>query len=380
MLLIHNYKKMKKIIFLLLLLLIGLNTFGTGKKNNESTSNDFVTKEKLIELNDKLEKRIIDNEKINLNTLESISKQLEAASYNLSVFGILFGIGAICLGIYVTYVERKIVKISDENKELLNKNQLIKKEVQDLNTLIQNDINGLYLKIKREETNHIIERLIIVPKDITNVLQTLFSRELKKDDFEKFKIAYNKLESKDNNYKEKFHFIFFQHFLYDSMKDELIRKDIKNFLEVGIRCSFENDILKSSSDFILATIDLGIDNFKEEITLFFKGLSESIYVDYDEIYKTTFEKLNSRENKFKLFNLIESNSKTRKSKIKIGELLKKSYESNTFSESEKLVIEELEQLILEQKKKEEEEKKKIEEQKRKEEERKKLIENKSKKK
>jgi hypothetical protein len=371
---------MKKIIFLLLLLLIGLNTFGTGKKNNDNTNNDLVTKENLIELNDKLEKRIIDNEKINLNTLESISKQLEAASYNLSVFGILFGIGAICLGIYVTYVERKIVKISDENKELLNKNQLIKKEVQDLNTLIQNDINGLYLKIKREETNHIIERLIIVPKDITNVLQTLFSRELKKEDFEKFKIAYNKLESKDNNYKEKFHFIFFQHFLYDSMKDELIRKDIKNFLEVGIRCSFENDILKSSSDFILATIDLGIDNFKEEITLFFKGLSESIYVDYDEIYKTTFEKLNSRENKFKLFNLIESNSKTRKSKIKIGELLKKSYESNTFSESEKLVIEELEQLILEQKKKEEEEKKKIEEQKRKEEERKKLIENKSKKK
>lgn len=102
-----------------------------------------------------------------------ISNQLSASSYNLTYLGILIGVLGIILGVYVTNVSNKIANMGTENEDLLKKNKQIKSDVESLNNLIQNDINGLYLKIKREELTKSIDRLVLIPEDITNFLTIL---------------------------------------------------------------------------------------------------------------------------------------------------------------------------------------------------------------
>ncbi|MCA6416765.1 MAG: hypothetical protein IM589_13720, partial [Cytophagales bacterium] len=180
--------KIKTIVILLFLFAIHVS-YGQQKKDTLITNsiNRFEKRIKNLEIRDNDEiknsienvnNRISSQQAFNEQILNGISLQLESASYNLTIFGLLFAIAAIGFGAYVTYVERKVVKIGDEAKILLSKNQKIKEDVEEINRLIQSDIYNLYLKIKREETGHIIERLINIPKDVLNVGDSLLAREL----------------------------------------------------------------------------------------------------------------------------------------------------------------------------------------------------------
>jgi hypothetical protein len=288
---------------------------------------------KVSNLND----RVSYEEKLNERTLESISKQLDAASYNLTVFGILFAIAAIGLGGYVTIIERKIVKINEENKVVLQENQKIKNEVKELNRLIQNDIQGLFVKIRREETVHILDRLVRVPKDISNLMDSLLSRELENEDFTKLKHAYTKLcDNKAVNleYIESYKLLFFQHFLNLAMKDELLRSHLRNFFSDGITSAFENDILKSTNDFFTAVVEIGFANCKQEINYFFKGLGESEYLNNDKVFDVIFTSLKSRENRFEIYALVDNTVNNRDAKIRFGNLLFQNYSDQSLSKSE----------------------------------------------
>lgn len=374
----NKYKSMK-IITITLLMLVSILSYSQSKQ-------DTTWKNRLI----KLENQVGDIEKINLEveiatlkdkldfqqkmseqSISSISNQLDSASYNLTLFGLLFGIGAIGLGLYVTYIERKIVKIGEENKELLTKNQKIKEDVETLNRLIQSDIYNLFLKIKREESVHILDRLVKVPKDISNVCQTLLSRELEREDFTKLRQAYSNLGDIKNEYHHQYHLLFFQHFLDLSLKDDKLRKDISEFIPTGISAAFENDIIKSTFDFVTTLVDLGIQEFKTEVNLFFKGLTNSEFKTFETVYQLLFDNLKSRKNRFELFSVIESSDDKRQAKIEFGKLLKNKYSVDNPTESENLTFSELTELIAAQQKAEEEAKQKAEEQKKQQEERKK---------
>jgi hypothetical protein len=308
-------------------------------------------------------------QKITEQSNSNISNQLDSASYNLTIFGLLFGIGAIALGLYVTYIERKIVKIGEENKTLLNKNQKIKEDVEELNRLIQSDIYNLFLKIKREETAHIINRLCTVPKDISNVLEALLSREIEQEHFPNVRKAYLLLEDKDKSYRNGYHYLFFQHFITKALLDDNIRKDFKEFIPKGVKQSFENDILNTIKDFAILIVDKGIQNYKEELNLVFNGLSNSDYKKYNDLYIILQNNLQSKKNNFEAFNAIESSIENRLAKIEFGKILQSTYQNDNLSESEILVFEELKTLETAQQLADEEEKLKLEEQKRKNEER-----------
>lgn len=324
-------------------------------KKINAIENEFVKKADNNEKFNDLKERIENEERLNEKTIESISKQLDAASYNLTLFGILFGILAICIGVYVTYVERKIVKIGEENKDLLSKNQKIKSEVEELNELIQKDIYGLFQKIKREETLSILDRLVKIPKDIANVCQVLLSRELLPNDFIKLKQAYDNVkksnladqgeEDNQNHYSSQYKILFFQHFLYQAIKVEDLRKDIKDYIYSGIQSAFENDIIKSTTDFTKAILELGIQNFGNETTDYFKGLSASNHRNYLDVYQIFFDNLLSRKNRFEFFNLVNKEETTRMAKIHYGKLLQEAYSKDKPSESENLVYYELNELI-----------------------------------
>lgn len=350
---------------IIILLLLSLTVF--SQSNQES-----ILKEKINKLEYKLdyiEKKNYDSEIISLkNKLDfqqkmseqsnsNISNQLASASYNLTLFGLLFAISAIGLGLYVTYVERKIVKIGEENKELLNQNQQIKDDVEALNKLIQSDIYNLFLKIKREETVHILDRLVKVPKDVANICESLLSRDLEQKDFEKLRQAYLNLGEIKNNYHNQYNILFFQHFLGQSLKDEKLRKEISNFIPTGIDSSFENDILTCTFDFVKTVVDQGIQEYKYEINQFFYGLANSEFKTYNPVYQLLFDNLKSRKNRFEIFNTLESHEHGRESKIEFGKLLEKCYSDNNPTQSELLAFTELKELIIVHQKIEDAEKK-----------------------
>jgi hypothetical protein len=298
---------------------------------------------------------------LNETTINCISTQLDSATYNLTLFGILFAIIAVFFGVYITYIEKRVVKLREENKSLLEQTIKNKDEVVAINNLIQKDIYGLYIKIKREETLHLLNRLLKVPRDIANLSMQILSRELEKNDFYILKNAYIKLcdtldEELDNydlgeSYSDLYKSIFFQHFLDLSLKDEKIAIDMLDFIPQGIESAFENDIIKSTEDFMKAIIDLGYQSKVKEINNYFKGLTDSVYKNLDKVYEIIFNMLNNRDDQFKFFNIISDEKESRIGKSNYGKILKEIYSSTELSLSEKVVFDKI-KLITEELEKE----------------------------
>lgn len=364
---------MKKII---LFTILSISIYATENKKslelefNKNNLENTSTKNQINELNKKINELNQDyekQEKVNEKTFESISNQISAASLNLTIFGILFSVAAIGLGLYVTFIERKIVLIREENKSLLSETKLVKDEVVKINTQIQKDIYGLFLKIKREETVHILERLIKIPEDISNLSQQLLSRELEKEDYLILREAYLKLKEKVSkkddgdeeddidefnfdskiDYLNSYKLLFFQHFLDLALKDPIINEDLIDYYNDSVNCAFENDILKSTTDFMDAIMEIGFKSKAEEINAFIKALSQSDFQTFDAVYQIIFKILQTRENHFKFFNLLNDDKETRIGKLKIGQNIIDKYSSSTLSESEKSTIDLAKTIFLE---------------------------------
>ncbi len=363
----EKYKIMKKIITILLLL-ISTTVLAQSKQDTTWEARMNKIEHQIINIESKnFENKILNlkeqldfQQKMIEQSGNGISNQLESASYNLTLFGLLFAVAAIGLGIYVTYIERKIVNIGEENRTLLTKNQKIKEDVEALNKLIQSDIYNLFLKIKREESVHILDRLVKVPRDISNVSNTLLSRELEQEDFVKLRQAYLSLGDNQVEYQHQYNILFFQHFLGQSLKDEKLRQNISKFIPSGIRAAFDNDIVKSTSDFVTVIVDKGIQEFKSEINLYFKGLTNSEYKNYGVVYQLLFDNLKSRKNRFETFNVVESIQDNRHAKIEFGTLLQNLYAGDNPTEFEHFAYAELKELIAAQQQAKEEAKPKAE--------------------
>jgi hypothetical protein len=345
---------MKKIF----LFIIIIPTFIFSQKANDSLLT--ITHQKQIEsLNKKidiLEGKYEYQVKINEQTLNSISNQIGATSYNLSIFAFLFGILAICLGVYVTWVERKIIRIREDNESLLKETIKTKEEVIEINELIQKDIYGLFLKIKREETVHILNRLVKIPEDITNLSEQLLSRELQEQDFSFLKKAYLKLKvniekhDNPNNYeiadKNKYQLLFFQHFLDLTIKDEEIGPDLISYYYYAVDCSFKNDILKSTEDFMKAIIDLGFQTKSEEINSYINAISRSEFKDSKKVFKVIFDSLKTKNDRFKFYEVINNEEENKIGKINFGIILIDKYGNSELTESEKGILKEIRENIL----------------------------------
>lgn len=346
-----------------LLLVILILPFSLNSQNIKSDSTQRIITSRIDSLENKaqkikeLEKMIQNLEKnhnsqasMNEMTLNSISNQISSASYNLTLFGVLFGVAALGLGAYITFIERKTISIREENRSLLAKTKQIKDEVVNINELIQKDIYGLYIKIKREESLHILNRLNKVPKDITNLMNELLSRELKEEDYYSLKKAYAKLkkDSYPNTNKQElkdYQLLFFQHFLDLSTMDEEINDDLIPFYEDAISCAFENDIVKSTEDFMKAVIDLGYQIKGTEINHFMTALSKSEFKDFKLIYEIIFKQLANRSDRFKFYDILEEKEENEIARFHFGSLLLNQYSDQKLSESEKNTLGSIEKLI-----------------------------------
>ena len=306
-------------------------------------------KRKASDLEDKYEHLVTVNEQ----TMSSISNQLSAASYYLGIFGFLFALGAILLGVYITFVERKVMNLTGRSRVLFEQSKTVKKDVEHINTLIQSDIKGLYDKIKREETVYLLNTLLEVPYDIGNLSTQLLSRKLERDDFYILKNAYLKLKEKPKleagtfmaSQEDSYKLVFFQHFLNLAVKDEEIGPDMTEFYPQGIECSFDNDIMKSSSDFIKGIYELGFKLKSEDINSYYIGLSGSPFKDNMGIYQIFFDTLSSRVNRFEFYELLSKKNNCTVGRTNFGKLLVEEYSETELSESEQAKINEINVLL-----------------------------------
>ena len=176
----------------------------------------------------------------------SIGNALSATNTFIAIAALIVAVAAIVLGVYVYKMERKI----KDMKDAVSKKE---EEVKKLTDQINNDINGLFDRIRREDTKAYLKRLEEVPRDICNIGDILSTRQLLDEDYQKLKNAYLKIKINDEDkledglfgtYGDWYKTLLFEHFPGRSIKDPDIREDIVDFFETGVGEAFLNDIEK----------------------------------------------------------------------------------------------------------------------------------------
>lgn len=231
-------KTIRNIILLLLLPIVGFSTnqIQNNKIINEridSISQDLfksqIERESLHKEFEMLQSNYECQKEMMSQSSNTIGNQIEAGnrtitiwSIIIAIFGILLGILGILLGIYISKKAKQVTKIRKQTQDLLDVVKEHKKNVEDLDKKMHNRIAELYKDFRREETNTYLNRLVDVPEDIGNIIQSLLSRELIYSDYEKVKKAYCKLQNEcedidkpigfQGSYRQKYLLIFFQHF------------------------------------------------------------------------------------------------------------------------------------------------------------------------
>lgn len=189
---------------------------------------------------------------------DGISNALSASNSYLTVVSIIIALMAAGLALYVAYLERKMRSMKDAVSQMNQEVSAKEAEVKALVNQVNNDVDGLYVKIRREDTKAMLKRLVKVPEDVTNMEDALLSRDLEKEDFLLLKQAYMALVEKGRDKErvglfkptkgEEYLLLFFQHFSGLSVEDDFLGERIIPYFQRGLDCAFENDVKKVIDD------------------------------------------------------------------------------------------------------------------------------------
>ena len=220
-----------------------------------------------------------------------IANEIAASDRYWSIASVILGILCLILGIYITWCSRKVekLKLSVEQKE--QDVIRLKDIIDDTNQRIQHDLSGLYQKLRTEETNTLLRRLIKVPEDVSNVQNLLLSRDLPSDAFPMLKEAFKSIKKEDESYYNDYLLLFFQHFAGQSLLDDKIRTCITNALDFIVGCAFKNDIIKSTNDIVGALAEMPYEDGKVFVVAYYRALRNSkfkdLFIVFDDL-KTAF--------------------------------------------------------------------------------------------
>jgi hypothetical protein len=234
----------------------------------------------------------------------TIANEISAVNTMLVAFTIVFGIVGVLLGVYISWLQRKVSRMSDNIAEKEQKIITLANTVEETDRKIHSDISGLYEELRNEETMALLHRLVEEPLDISNLSQLLFSRSLNAEGFVVLKQAYTKLKSLgpeidedriiEPSYRQQYIIIFFQHYLRESILDEDLRPDITKEYSRSIGCAFKRDIIKSTEDFCMALSDSKVLLDKVSLLVeYLKALNQSKYCNLEELKNIFQDKLNS---------------------------------------------------------------------------------------
>lgn len=244
---------------------------------------------------------------------DSIGNQLSAATFWLEAIAIIIAIGGALLGIYINRKKKQIEFIAetiDKKKEVVDN---VADATKELDRKIHSDMSSLYKDLRKEETNALLDRLILEPGDVTNLIKQLFARDLEDEFYGKLKEAYLKLkalegndggkEKSDDNAKKKpknnlltglwgfnesaegdYVLLFYQHFCFQSLKDADICPSLVEGFVQACSLAFKRDIIKSTIDLCKALSDSDSTFNKEDVlTAYLKALNFSKHKNLEDL-------------------------------------------------------------------------------------------------
>ena len=225
---------------------------------------------------------------------DSIANQLSAANNLLAFIAIALTIGGAIIGFYIRRKKLEVegmVNMVDEKKKIIDE---IAKTTKELDEQINSNVQELYQKLRKEETNALLDRLVLEPRDISNLIRLLLARDLDEDGFAKVREAYLELEEEhkeeldsemdfeSNN--EEYILIFFQHYCYQAVKDDVIRPELVNGFAENSNNAFKRDIIKTTIDLCRALTDETSTFNKEEVlTAYLKALNGCKHKNLEEL-------------------------------------------------------------------------------------------------
>jgi len=303
------------------------------KIENEITSLQQTIKE--LKQNNNCQTQLIQNSN------SGISAQLTSATWFVGITGLIIAAISVFLGIFIHYRVK-------ESYETLKQNEDIKQKVDDLNLLIKESLDGLYLRIKEEETKHIISRLKNVPEDVANLHTLLASRDLSKEHYQPLKESYLKLgrfSSMGSVPHVDYLLLFFQHYAGLTLFDINLKKDFESAYRVMLGNAFKNDIIKSTADIITSCVNNDLSKQQSKLIIYLTAITRSEYAELEGLYKTIFNKLINKENQFLLYELINKTPTLGKVRYHYGKIIKNYYEKTVNTISQKLILREIDELI-----------------------------------
>ena len=229
---------------------------------------------------------------------ESVSNQLSAAGWILAIIAVILTLASIFLGLYIRKKRAEIVAIGKtiaEKKEAMQKMEI---SITELDEKIHGNLGDLYRALRKEETEALLDRLVIEPQDVSNLLPLLLARNLDTNSFEKLKKAYLKIQSVDEEESDIncYMLLFFQHFCYQAIQDnDICPQLVKNFSDV-CEAAFKQDIIKSTKDLCKALSD-DYSTFKKEDVLmeYLKALNGSKYNRLEELKNIMEQNIHPKE-------------------------------------------------------------------------------------
>ncbi len=223
----------------------------------------------------------------------SISNQLTTISVILGVVGLIITVFGIWLSIRISKKKKEIDEIANTVEK--EKESVIKmaKKTEKLDQHIRKNLSDLYKDLRNEETNTLLDRLVLEPTDVSNLNGVLMSREINEEGYNKLKKAFLKLkEDQDgqeinplgHDYFGEFVVLFFQHFFYQAIMDDDISSEFESRYDMIFSRANKRDMIKSTTDLCKALSDRNATFEKEGILVsYLKSLNLSLYNNLPEL-------------------------------------------------------------------------------------------------
>lgn len=232
---------------------------------------------------------------------DAISNQISMVNVVIAVFALLFAIAAIGLSVYVSRIVNSVqrtLKLIERKQRVVNATA---RKMEQLNNEIQNDIEGLYARLQKEETLALLRRLDQEPLDLANLAEILFARSMDDAGYPILKSAYIKswtLEGTEKMFgnitrvREDYATMFFQHYTKMMTLDDDIRDEVFKTLTTCMNSAFKNDIRRSTEGFCEALSEPHV-TFDKELVLcnYLKSLNESNYSEFADLRAIFEERL-----------------------------------------------------------------------------------------
>lgn len=165
---------------------------------------------------------------------EQLSNQISNTNNLIGLMSFILAIATVFLGIWIQKKYNQIKKVN--------------REIAETKKFIQGHTTQLYLKLKEEESNELVGRLINNPKDISHYFSILATRSLNQNLFNKVKSAYINVKTEPlatSNDMNTYIAIMYYHFPQQALEDDILVADFEKFLNInGLGFYYPKEVVK----------------------------------------------------------------------------------------------------------------------------------------